>query len=120
MAAIAHPPSGCRKGRCCRPAPRSSARQRHQLVGGETFPGKPSPQVLDDPCAAALLGPIGPNDLDGIAVIDEVDLRMRQKTGLLAYRLGNSDLAFRCDADRTLLTLTSKSKTDGLCDQGSP
>src|SRR5437899_11351355 len=49
-------------------------------------------------CAATRPLAIGPDDLHGLAVVEEVDFRVRQKTRLLANFLRDGDLALGRDA----------------------
>src|SRR5260370_38415011 len=67
--------------------------------------------MLNQPGAAAHLLAVSPNDPDGFAVVDEVDLRMRQQASLLSDVLRNGHLPLGRNAHALLLTITSKSNT---------
>src|SRR5215813_123127 len=88
-----------------------TARQRHNFVGGHANVGA-SAQMGDNARSSSL--PLRMSCWDyrhDLAVELEINLGVRPQAGLLADFRRDSHLAFRCDSQRFLLTLTSKSKT---------
>jgi hypothetical protein len=70
-----------------------------------------SPQMTDKPSAATIvLAGFGANDAHGLAVELEFHFGLRQQTGLLADVDRNGHLAFGCDAQQYLRTVTGRSK----------